>query len=46
MVVFDPKNIRSKFAKFDPENKGKASLLGGLGALGVGIGLKSDEEYE
>ena len=48
MVVFDPKNIRSKFAKFDPENKGKASLLGGLGALGVGIGSRSrsDEEYE
>ena len=44
MVVFDPKNIRSKFAKFDPENKGSASLLGGLGAVGLGVGLSSNKK--
>jgi hypothetical protein len=35
VMTFDPANIRSKFAKFDPKNIGKANLLGG----GVGAAL-------
>ncbi len=36
-AVFDPKNIRSKFAKFDPAKKNSANILAGglLGAIGV-----------
>lgn len=44
-IVFDPSRIRSSIgAKFDPKNKGSASLLGGLGALGLGIGLSQKEK--
>jgi hypothetical protein len=48
MNIFEPEMVRASHAKFDPKNKGSASLLGGLGALGVGIGSRSrsDEEYE
>ncbi len=36
VVVFDPSNIRSRFAKFDPANIGKAGLMGALaGTLGM-----------
>lgn len=31
--VFEPKNIRSKFAAFDPANKDSGNLLGSLAAL-------------
>ena len=44
VAIFKPENIRSAHAKFDPENKGKASLLGGVGALSVGGMLSRDEE--
>jgi len=30
-IVFDPANIRSKFAAFDPAKRGSANLLAGLG---------------
>lgn len=43
-VIFEPENIRSKFAKFDPKNKGSANLLGGLGALGVSSALINTPE--
>jgi len=48
MNIFEPEMVRASHAKFDPKNKGSASLLGGLGALGVGVGSRSrsDEEYE
>jgi hypothetical protein len=39
IIVFNPKNIRSRFAKFDPAKKGSANLLAGVagaGLLGVG----------
>ena len=45
-VMFNPKDIRSKFAKFDPKNKGSASLLGGLGALGLGATLSGDKKED
>ena len=31
-VIFDPANIRSKFAAFDPAKRGSANLLAGVGA--------------
>lgn len=31
IVIFDPKNIRGKFAKFDPSDQGSSKLLAGLG---------------
>lgn len=30
-VVFDPKNVRSKFATFDPSQSGSSKLLAGMG---------------
>ncbi len=42
-IIFKPENVRSKFAKFDPKNKQKAGLLGGLGALGLGTGISSQQ---
>ena len=38
-VVFDPKNIRSRFAAFDPMQRNSANLL--AGGLGGAIGLNS-----
>ena len=35
-IVFDPANIRSRFAKFDPRNLGSGNILAG-GAGGVGL---------
>tara|TARA_R110000772_G_scaffold258908_1_gene376308 strand:+ start:1 stop:1464 length:1464 start_codon:yes stop_codon:yes gene_type:complete len=44
-IVFEPNRIRSRIgAKFDPKNKGSASLLGGLGAVGLGVGLSSNKK--
>jgi len=37
-VVFDPSNIRSVNAAFDPAKKDSANLLASLGALGLGVG--------
>ncbi len=39
--VFDPANIRSKFAAFDPAKRGSANLLAALGLGGLGYGLMS-----
>lgn len=50
VVVFDPKNIRSRFAKFDPAKKGSADILAGLAPLGLAAPFagqlfpKGDEE--
>jgi hypothetical protein len=35
LAIFDPKNIRSKFAKFDPAKKDSANILASLGGLGL-----------
>ena len=43
-VIFEPENIRSKFAKFDPKNIDKAGLLGGLGALTLGVGASQNSK--
>jgi hypothetical protein len=45
-VVFDPKNIRSKHAKFDPKKRDSGNLLAGLGAaLGItGLGVSSERD--
>ncbi len=43
-AIFDPKNIRSKFAKFDPKNKNSANILAsGLGGA-LGLGLLSQDD--
>lgn len=40
-AAFDPANIRSKFAAFDPAKRGSANLLAGLGLGGLGYGMVS-----
>jgi len=49
-VVTDPKNVRSRFAAFDPSRIHENDLLAGVGALGIGLPLASgladrDEGY-
>ena len=43
-VTFEPKNIRSVNAAFDPKHSGSANLLKGLGALGIGTGLYGEAD--
>lgn len=44
LAIFDPKNIRSRFAKFDPAKKDSSNLLAG-GLLGtVGLGAYRQEQ--
>lgn len=38
VVMFDPKNIRSVNAAFDPEKKDSANILAGIGGGAVGLG--------
>jgi hypothetical protein len=45
-VIFDPANIRSTNAAFDPANKGKSALLGGLGGAAVVGGSMTPEEAQ
>lgn len=45
---FDPKNIRSKFAAFDPAKAESANLLasGLLGSIGLGLLFnQTEDEY-
>lgn len=45
IVVFDPTNIRSRFASFDPANKGSNLLMGGLaGAVAAPIFAGRDDK--
>ena len=47
-AIFSPKNIRSKFAKFDPAKKNSANLLAGGAAAAVGVNAlmrKDRDEY-
>jgi len=46
-AIFDPKNVRSRHAKFDPAKKDSADLLasiGGAGLLGA-LGLSQSDEF-
>jgi len=38
-IIFDPRNIRSKFARFDPRLKHLANLSAGVGGLTLGSTL-------
>jgi GNAT superfamily N-acetyltransferase len=46
IIPFDPKNIRSVNAAFDPSKKESANLLAGVGAAAVGVSAMSPEEAE
>jgi hypothetical protein len=41
--TYDPKNIRSPFAKFDPAKKDSGDFMAGLGAATLGAGALSSE---
>jgi hypothetical protein len=43
---FDPKNIRSRFAKFDPAKAGSADILAGLGVVGAGAALSQQDGFD
>ena len=45
-VVFNPNQIRSKFAKFDPLKKDSANLLAGTGAAAFGLSALSNRIEE
>jgi hypothetical protein len=45
-IVFDPKNIRSRFAKFDPAKAGSADILAGLGVVGAGAALSQQDGFD
>jgi hypothetical protein len=44
-IIFDPKNIRSKFAKFDPKNRNSSDLLAAAPLVG-GAGAVAAKERE
>jgi hypothetical protein len=43
-AVFDPKNIRSRFAAFDPAKRNSSNLLAGTLAGGLGYGMMAQQE--
>jgi hypothetical protein len=46
VLTFDPKNIRSKNAAFDPAKKDSANLLAGAAATALGLGLAKQQLSE
>ena len=44
--ITDPKNIRSRFAKFDPAKKDSANILAGLGVVGAGAALSQQDGFD
>jgi len=44
VAVFDPANIRSRFARFDPEFRHLANLSAGVGGLGILSLLEPEQE--
>jgi hypothetical protein len=48
-LIFEPKNLRSRFAAFDPARINEKDLLASLAALGIGLpvasGLLGEEQY-
>jgi GNAT superfamily N-acetyltransferase len=49
-LIFEPKNLRSRFAAFDPARINEKDLLASLAALGIGLpvasGLLGEEQYQ
>jgi len=43
-IVFDPKNIRSRFAKFDPAKKDSANLMAGAAGGGLVAALMAQQQ--
>lgn len=43
-VVFDPKNIRSRFAKFDPAKKDSTDIMAGAAAIPLGAMASNDHK--
>lgn len=43
VVTFDPRNIRSRFAAFDPMRRDSSDILAGLAPLGLGAWMYQDE---
>lgn len=47
VMMFDPKNIRSKFATFDPSKVDSTDISAGLGAIGLGgLAAKNSSSIE
>ena len=46
LAVFDPTNIRSRFARFDPRLAHLRNLSAGVGGLGIALGLQPSDEEE
>ena len=46
LAVFDPKNIRSTSAQFDPAKAGSADILAGLGVVGAGAALSQQDGFD
>lgn len=44
VAVFDPSQVRSKFAAFDPKKKGSGNLSAGIGAAALGAGLMNQDD--
>ena len=44
-AIFDPRNIRSRFARFDPEFRHLANLSAGLGGVGL-LGYIGDQQQD
>ena len=45
-IVFDPSNVRSRFAQFDPAKKDSADILAGLGVVGAGAALSQQDGFD
>jgi len=43
LAVFDPSNIRSPNAQFDPSKSGSSKILAGTGGAAIGAGLLSED---
>ena len=43
VVTFDPRNIRSRFAAFDPMRRDSSDILAGLAPIGLGAWMYQDE---
>jgi len=42
-IIFQPENIRSKFARFNPDKKGSSNLLAGVGGGALLVGITPEE---
>jgi hypothetical protein len=45
-IVFDPSNVRSRFAQFDPAKAGSPDILAGLGVVGAGAALSQQDGFD